>query len=137
MNKKEIEDRFKEEKETIHELYNVTLETLENQEVADFSLKNSRSKNVTNQSDSHNFVPKKHPIQIKETASTNGYYENQFTYIPGYLIPTEGNKSKEALKMRSESTSNLIKGSRPTSALHTMGSNQAQKMFSPNNFDDV
>lgn len=103
MKKKEIEDRFKEEREQVHDLYNVTLETLENQNVADFSVKHSKSQNAISTSESQKFVPKKHPIQTKNTTLTNGYYENQFTYIPGYLISPEGSQAKQSILKKSNS----------------------------------
>lgn len=139
MKKKEIEDRFKEEEEQAHDLYTVTLETLENNNLADFSTKNQKNTTLPSSVGSQKFIPKKHPIQTKNTLTTNGYYENQYTFIPGYLIGTEGSKETGSAlgNKQSQSTSNLLKGSRPTSALHTSGIDQTHKMFNPHNFDDV
>ena len=62
MKKKEVEDRFKDEEETAHGLYTVTLETLENQNLADLSSRNKKSRTLASTIESKKFVPRKHPI---------------------------------------------------------------------------
>lgn len=86
------------------------------------------------------FSVKKHPLQIGNIQESAGYFENHFTYVPGYSHrdDSKANSKKSSFTFkRSQSAGNLKKISRPKSALHNLSSQESYKLFTPGNYDKV